>query len=142
MGPFLWGGELTFASFQKRLQRAVLGLDYCHSMPPCGFTASTLERFCPQYAELQYRGVFQAQMMMLISTRWFLLKEKKDILHRALIFLEPSQKNLIRSTYVKKDRRGSALQWTYFTLVWSTQDGMTWPCIYSPCLPLIGKLSK
>lgn len=38
-----------------------MGLNYCPSLPPFGFTALTLECFCNQYVELK-KGVFQAQV--------------------------------------------------------------------------------
>lgn len=39
-----------------------MGSNYCHRLPPFGFTAlTTLECFCNQYVELK-KDVFQAQM--------------------------------------------------------------------------------
>lgn len=72
-----------------------MGLNYCPSLPPFGFTALTLECFCNQYVELK-KGVFKFKWMMLLSTRCYLSKKKKKkiILHHTLIFMEPSQKKI------------------------------------------------
>lgn len=78
-----------------------MGLNYCPSLPPFGFTALTLECFCNQYVELK-KGVFKFKWMMLLSTRCYLSKKKKDYFTPYFnLYGTFSEKNLIFSTYIK-----------------------------------------
>ena len=57
-----WVGVSIFLySFEMKNGRKGNGVNYCHSLPPFGFTALILESFCNQYVELK-KGVFQAQL--------------------------------------------------------------------------------